>query len=178
LIQTKIEFPNEIGLFYYRVPGSENGIITGITIKKFLEIEGNNQDTIEQLLKKTPRFALQIKKLHKKFDLGEVLSKGERKYLVPFGNHNRGTEFLDGKHLITDELHDTFNKILKPITGLYYGRLDIRYEKFEELEKGINFSIIEFNGAKSEPTHIYDSSHSFGLHKKKFLDIKKNWEKW
>lgn len=31
---------------------------------------------------------------------------------------------------------------------------------FEELEQGINFSIVELNGAASEPTHIYDPKHS------------------
>jgi len=30
----------------------------------------------------------------------------------------------------------------------------------EELKQGINFSIIELNGAGSEPTHIYDPKHS------------------
>jgi hypothetical protein len=38
--------------------------------------------------------------------------------------------------------------------------LDIRYQNFKDLEAGKNFKIIEINGAKSEPTHIYDPKHS------------------
>lgn len=36
-----------------------------------------------------------------------------------------------------------------------------RFNTFEELEKGVNFSIIKLNGAKSEHTHIYVTKHSF-----------------
>jgi hypothetical protein len=36
-----------------------------------------------------------------------------------------------------------------------------RYVQYcRELEQGINFSIVELNGAASEPTHIYDPKHS------------------
>jgi hypothetical protein len=42
-----------------------------------------------------------------------------------------------------------------------------RYVQYiEELEQGINFSIVELNGAASEPTHIYDPKHSLFLHGK------------
>jgi hypothetical protein len=34
------------------------------------------------------------------------------------------------------------------------------YSNFEDLKAGRNFSIIELNGAGSEPTHIYDPRHS------------------
>jgi hypothetical protein len=160
LVQTLIPFPNEIGLFYYRLPNQKRGRISGITLKKFLTIQGNGQDTIEQLLKKNQRFELQIEKLQKYYDLNEVLGIGEERCLVPFGNHNRGTEFLDGKEFVTEQLETTFNSILKNVQGFYYGRLDIRFNTFEELEMGKNFSIIELNGVKSEPTHIYDPKHS------------------
>lgn len=130
-------------------------------MKKFLTVTGDGVSTIEQLLTKTPRYAMQIKTLKKKMDLGKVLIKGEIRCLVPFGNHNRGTEFLDGSHLITEGLVHTFDGLLKKISGFYYGRLDIRFNTLKELEQGINFSIIEINGAKSEPTHIYDQKYSF-----------------
>ncbi|MEM1324930.1 MAG: D-alanine--D-alanine ligase [Bacteroidota bacterium] len=161
LIQEIIDFPNELGLFYYRLPNEKEGTITNLTIKKFLCVEGDGVSTIEGLLLKTPRFAMQIPKLKKTMNISEVLPNGEKRYLVPFGNHNRGTEFVDGSHLISLRLIETFNDILHKIPGFYYGRLDIRYNSFEELEKGENFSIIEVNGAKSEPTHIYDTKYSF-----------------
>jgi len=46
------------------------------------------------------------------------------------------------------------------IPGFYFGRLDVMYNTIEELECGENFSVVELNGAASEPTHIYDPKHS------------------
>lgn len=161
LIQESIEYPNEIGLFYCRMPNESKGKITGITLKKFLTVEGNGKESMEELLKKEPRFKMQIPKLKESINLSEILIKGEKRCLVPYGNHNRGTMFLDGNKFITKKLEQTFDEILRTIEGFYFGRLDIRYNTFEELEQGINFSIIELNGVKSEPTHIYDPKHSF-----------------
>lgn len=161
LIQEFVNLPNEIGLFYCRIPNESNGKISGLTLKNFLTVEGNGFENLEQLLRKKFRFAMQIEKLKKNINLNEVLPDKEKRCLVPFGNHNRGTEFLDGKEFISDKLQQTFNHLLRSIPGFYYGRLDIRYNTLEELEQGINFSIIELNGAKSEPTHIYDPKHSF-----------------
>ena len=161
LIQEFIDLPNEIGLFYCRMPNEKNGKITGLTLKNFLTVEGNGMESLEQLLLKNFRFAMQITKLKTTIDLQEVLPDKVKRCLVPFGNHNRGTAFLDGKEFISDTLTQTFNQLLKSVPGFYFGRLDIRYNTFEELEQGKNFSILEVNGAKSEPTHIYDPKHSF-----------------
>lgn len=161
LLQSLIEYPNEIGLFYYRLPNEKSGKVIDITVKRFLTVKGNGIDTIEQLMKKKPRFEIQIPKIRQHINLNEVLENGEKRCLVPFGNHSRGTEFLDGKHLITEKLQNTFDAILNSIDGFYFGRLDIRYNSFDELEIGEKFSIIELNCAKSEPTHIYDPTNSF-----------------
>ena len=161
LIQEFIPYENEIGLFYVKMPFHENGKIIGLTLKNFLTIVGDGKKSMRELLEENPRFALQINKLNKEVDLNEIVPNGVKKCLVPFGNHNRGTKFLDGHYLISNTLEDRFNLILKDISGFYYGRLDIRFKNFEELEKGLNFKIIEINGAKSEPTHIYDPKYSF-----------------
>ncbi len=161
LIQEICKYPNEIGLFYYRLPHSNKGKVSGITVKEFLTVIGNGQSTLRQLLQEKPRFAMQIQKLKSRYNLNEVLKTGEKKCMVPYGNHNRGTAFYDGNHFITNKLETSFDAILKKIDGFYFGRLDIRFNTFEELEQGKAFSIIELNGVKSEPTHIYDPKHSF-----------------
>ncbi|MCF8321977.1 MAG: D-alanine--D-alanine ligase [Flavobacterium sp.] len=161
LIQEICKYPNEIGLFYYRLPHSNKGKVSGITVKDFLTVIGNGKSTLRQLLQEKPRFAMQIQKLKSRYNLNEVLKTNEKICMVPYGNHNRGTAFYDGNHLITKKLEASFDAILKKIDGFYYGRLDIRFNTFEELEQGKAFSIIELNGVKSEPTHIYDPKHSF-----------------
>jgi len=79
---------------------------------------------------------------------------------VPYGNHSRGAKFIDLQHRITPALEASIDNICRQIKGFYFGRLDIRFNSWEELEQGRAFSVIEVNGAGSEPTHIYDPAHS------------------
>lgn len=162
LIQEFAQFPLEIGLFYYRMPNEKKGKITGIVYKDFLVVKGNGKNTVEELILKNPRFALQYDTLKKKFgiELARILPKGETLNLVPFGNHVRGSKFTDVSYWINDKLTETFNNICMQIPDFYFGRLDIMFHSREDLENGKNFSIIELNGAGSEPTHMYDPKHS------------------
>jgi hypothetical protein len=100
-----------------------------------------------------------LKKLYGN-SLNEVLLEGQEKELVPYGNHARGAKFLDVSHLADETFTKNMDLICRQIKGFYYGRLDIRYNTWEELRAGKNFSVIEVNGAGSEPTHMYDPRHS------------------
>lgn len=162
LVQEYINYPLEIGLFYYRMPNENKGTITGIVYKDFLIVKGNGVNTIQELIEQNPRFALQLDTLKQKFGekLKEVLPKDEALNLVPFGNHVRGSKFTDVSYWINEKLTETFNEICVQIPDFYFGRLDIMFQSREDLEQGINFSIVELNGAGSEPTHIYDPKHS------------------
>jgi hypothetical protein len=162
LLQDLIPFEKEVGIFYVRSPLQKNGKITGIVSKEFLIVTGDGKSTIEDLIKQTPRFELQFEVLKEEYgkELQRILHKDETLNLVPFGNHARGAKFLDGSDWITTELTKTINEIATQIPGFYFGRFDIMYNTFEELERGENFQIVELNGAASEPTHIYDPKHS------------------
>lgn len=162
LIQDLIPFKNEVGIFYVRHPHQKEGKVTGIVSKEFLIVAGDGVSTIEDLICKTPRFQLQLDVLKEEYgdQLHRVLKKGEMINLVPFGNHARGAKFLDGSDLITPKLTAMINEIATQIPEFYFGRFDIMYNTFEELERGENFQIVELNGAASEPTHIYDPKHS------------------
>jgi hypothetical protein len=162
LIQDLIPFQNEVGIFYVRYPNHKKGKITGIVSKEFLIITGNGVATVEELIKVNPRYELQLKVLKREYGntLLKVLPIGERLNLVPYGNHARGAKFLDGSHWITQKLEDTINEMCLQIPGFFFGRMDVMYNSFQELENGKNFAIVELNGAASEPTHIYDPRHS------------------
>jgi len=162
LVQDLIPFENEVGIFYVRYPNEKAGKITGIVAKEFLIIKGDGFSTIEELIKRNPRYELQLKVLKQEYGqkMLDILSKGEKLNLVPYGNHARGAKFIDGSHWINPKLTETFNEMCLQIPGFYFGRLDIMYNTWEELERGENFSIVELNGAASEPTHIYDPRHS------------------
>ena len=162
LIQEFIPFENEIGIFYYRYPNKMNGEITGIVGKEFLSLTGDGISTMDELLQQDQRFILQLPTLRTTYGTGlqKVLAKDENYLMVPYGNHSRGAKFLDLSNLIDNELTNTIDALCKKIPGFYFGRMDIRYQSWEELLKGKYFSIIELNGAGSEPTHIYDPRHS------------------
>lgn len=162
LVQDFVAYENEVGLFYYRYPGDSKGSISGIVGKEFLTVTGDGVSTIEELLKKDQRFILQLPVLKETHadTLPVILPKGQSQVLVPYGNHCRGSKFIDISNLIDEELVRAIDKICTQIPEFYFGRMDIRYNNWEELKQGKNFSIIELNGAGSEPTHIYDPGHS------------------
>jgi hypothetical protein len=162
LIQEYVPFKNEVGIFYYRYPNEEKGHISGIVKKEFLAATGDGVSTVEQLLLKNKRAVLQLATLRikEKEKMNIVLQKKEELIIVPYGNHVRGAKFLDDSKLIDEELTNTIDSICKKVDGFYFGRLDIRYNDWEELKQEKNFSIIELNGSGSEPTHIYDPRHS------------------
>ncbi len=162
LIQEFIAYPDEVGIFYVRVPGEEKGKITGIVAKEFLSVTGDDRSSILQLIKQNPRSHLQLKALVKKFGnkLDTVLKDGEEFILVPYGSHTRGAKFIDRSNRNNKDLENLIDGICTQIPEFYYGRLDVLYADFDGLSKGNDFKIIEINGAGGEATHIYDPKHS------------------
>nr|WP_315165885.1 D-alanine--D-alanine ligase [uncultured Flavobacterium sp.] len=162
IVQNLIPYENEVGIFYVRYPNEKKGRITGIVSKEFMIVTGDGVSSIETLINKNPRYELQLKSLQKEYgkQLLAVLPKGEKRNLVPYGNHARGAKFIDVSHWVTTELSAAIDEMCVQISGFYFGRLDIMYHTFEALKRGINFSVVELNGAASEPTHIYDPKHS------------------
>ena len=162
LIQEYIAYPEEVGVFYCRIPGEQHGFITGIVAKEFLIVKGDGSSTLTQLIEKDPRHHFQLAALQKIYGaaLDTVLEKGVLKNLVPFGNHARGAKFIDVSHWADEAFTKSFDEVCRQIPEFYYGRLDVMYSNLEDLKAGKNFSIIELNGAGSEPTHIYDPGHS------------------
>jgi len=162
VVQDLIPYENEVGIFYVRYPNQKNGKITGVVSKEFLIVIGDGVSSIESLIKENPRFELQLDSLQKEYGdtLLEVLKKGEKRNLVPYGNHARGAKFIDGSHWINPQLEETINTLCLQIPGFFFGRLDVMYHSWEDLERGRNFAVVELNGAGSEPTHIYDPKHS------------------
>jgi hypothetical protein len=161
-IQEFVNYEKEVGIFYYRYPGEDRGCLSGIVRKEFLTVKGDGRSSIVSLLRKNKRAILQLHTLEKLYgpELDTILPEGEDLVLVPYGNHARGAKFLDDSHLIDDKLTDIIDHICRQIPDFYFGRLDIRYRDWEELKQGKGLTIIEVNGAGSEPTHIYDPVHS------------------
>ena len=162
LLQPYIDYPNEAGIFYYRMPGERSGQISGIVGKELLSVTGDGKSDILALIIQNDRAILQLPALSNA--LGEGLraipAAGEKVGLVPYGNHSRGSKFTDLSHRISPALTHAIDQLCSSIPGFHFGRLDIRFQSWDDLEAGKHFSVIELNGAASEPTHIYDPKHS------------------
>ena len=176
VIQNFIPFPKEMGLFYVRMPNETRGRITGIVGKEFVQVTGDGHSTILQLLQQNNRYILQLPVLKKLIPekLQVILPTGEKEVLLPYGSHSRGCLFIDLSNQTDARLTDVMNKVCTQIDGFYYGRLDIRYNTWEELLDGKNFCVIEINGAGSDPTHMYDPKHTIFFAWKEIL---RHW-KW
>jgi hypothetical protein len=175
LIQEYIDYPIEVGIFYYRFPDSSEGKISSVVIKEFLHIVGDGKHTVRELMAMNLRSNMQIPTiaLEKKILLTETPSAGEKILLQPIGNHCKGTTFINGNHLITSELTAVFDSLSQQVKGFYYGRYDLRCKSLEALQNGKGFKILELNGAKSEPAHIYDTNYPL---LKAYQDLLHHWQ--
>ena len=161
IIQEFLDYKKECGVFYHRKPNEKKGQISSITLKRFITVIGNGNDCLRTLILADKRAKLYID-LFQKIHQGKLKSipeKGKEVPLTAIGNHSKGTQFINGNHLISKQLEATFDALSIAIPGWYYGRVDIKYNDFSELENGSNFKILEINGILSEPTHIYDAEN-------------------
>lgn len=176
IIQEFISYENECGLFYHRMPDETQGKITSITLKKFLTVVGDGTSSLAELIladKRAYLYYYLLQNIHKG-NMQSIPEKNKVIQLSVIGNHSKGTQFINGNHLISKDLEKMMDVLSKQINGWFYGRLDIKYNTFEELIAGENFKILEINGIISEPTHIYDPKNS--TYFRALKSIKQHWK--
>ena len=153
----------EAGVFYVREPGSAQGCITSMTLKYTPYVLGDGRRTLAQLVADDPRagelVSLYKDRHHHRWQ--HVIPDGEPFRLIFAASHSRGAVFRDANHLINDRLRQSLDRIFDDIPGFHYGRLDIKFSSVERLRQGLEFEIVEINGASSESIHIWDRGTSF-----------------
>ncbi len=162
LVQEYIHFPLEVSVFYYRFPGNHRGTITGFVRKENLSVIGDGVSTLHQLLLNYSRiqFRLEEMKLRHAARLDHVIPIGEKYILSDALNLSRGGKLINIEHEKDERLLNLFDNLSH--TGhFYFGRYDIKCLSIEELKRGKNFSILEFNGSGAEPHHVYGNGNSF-----------------
>lgn len=158
VVQRYAEGPYEAGIFFLRMPTQDEGRILSLTIKHFPVVFGDGVHTLRELILRDARarvFARVYFKRNQKH-LDDIIPAGERYKLVSIGNHVRGAAFEDGSQHITRAMNRVFNTIVGEVPGFFIGRFDVRYSSLDSLKRGDEFTIIEYNGAGGEPTHIWD----------------------
>ncbi|MBI3572008.1 D-alanine--D-alanine ligase [Candidatus Kaiserbacteria bacterium] len=158
ILQQYVSAEGEAGVFYVRRPSEARGRITSLTLKYFPRVVGDGRVTLRELIERDPR-ASRIKNIYfrrNRRELDRVVPVGEPYRLVSVGNHVRGAVFEDGAAQITEAMTDAFDGIAKDMREFYFGRFDVRFSHLEDLKRGTGFTILEYNGASSEPTHVWD----------------------
>ncbi|MBK9380351.1 MAG: hypothetical protein IPN39_03400 [Chitinophagaceae bacterium] len=161
IVQDLVDLPVEVSVFYYRHPAEQKGIVSGFIHKELLQVKGDGQSTLRQLVEQHPRAKFRMEEMEHRhghrFD--RVIPDGEIFYLSYAGNHNRGAQFTNLHNEINEVMHQVFDE-LSHKTRFYYGRYDIKTTSIDDLKQGKNFLILEFNGCGAEPNHIYDCGMS------------------
>lgn len=161
IVQDLIELPVEVSVFYYRHPAEQKGKVSGFIDKELLQVKGDGQSTLKELVALHPRAKFRMEEMEHRhghrFD--RIIPAGEIFYLSYAGNHNRGAHFTNLHNEINEKMHQVFDE-LSHQTQFFYGRYDIKTTSIDDLKEGKNFSILEFNGCGAEPNHIYDCNMS------------------
>ena len=170
LIQENISHGEELGIFWIRNPSEEQGQISSITTKKYPQVLGDGVKNLQQLIQLDKRLKLYQKYLFSIIEDRSYIPKNGAVYVIhQIGNHCKGTQFFDGRELMTPELNDLINEVFSKVSGVFYGRLDVKIQFSQGIPIKESLKIIEFNGVMAEPAHIYGNSWIFNAWKDIFI---------
>ena len=157
LVQKFVEYPLEVGVFYYRMPDQMKGTVSGLAYKLIPEIIGDGKTSLVEHLNeiKTRGFNLEMMKFRHKINLAKIIPLGEKYLLSNASNSSQGGRMVAYQTDKLESLTQIFDEISLYKGNLFYGRFDIKCKSLKDLEQGKNFSILEYNGAGSGIQHIY-----------------------
>lgn len=163
VLQDMIEWPVELSVFYVRYPNAPKGEVTGFIAKEYLHVVGNGQSTLLQLMEAHPRASFRLEELTNKHrsSLNNIIPANHTYFLSITGNHNRGAKFINLYKEIDADLVKVFDHISNHTKHFYYGRYDVKTTSIEDLKRGKNIAVLEFNGVGAEPNHIYDCNMNY-----------------
>lgn len=162
IIQTFVNYPLEVSVFYYRYPNEQKGTITGFIKKEFLQVEGNGESTLKELINNYERVRFRLDEMLAKHadQLENILKKGEIYILSYALNLSRGGRLVSLAYEKDEKLLKVFDGISHYTKHFYYGRYDIKCASVQDLKEGKNFSILEYNGCGAEPHHAYGNGNT------------------
>ena len=174
LIQEYIDLKHEYSVMYYYCPVSKIKGLTSVSSKKYPFVIGDGITSMEKLIDQyenpyVDKYYLR-EKWESKFD--SIPAKNQKIELHHIGNYSRGSKFYSLMQESDDQLASAMHNIFSGRDEIYFGRFDIKANSMEHVRKG-EFKIMEINGAKSEPLHIYDPKYGFWS---RIKDVRHHWK--
>ncbi|MBK9728264.1 MAG: hypothetical protein IPO86_09125 [Saprospiraceae bacterium] len=162
ILQDFINYPIEVSVFYYRFPDDKEGTITGLLKKISLQVTGDGRSTLLQLITDSPRARQRIEEMKLKHTdkLNNVIPQGEIFCLSHALNLSRGGRLINLEKQKDQRLLKVFDDLSHYTKYFYYGRYDIKCASIEDLKRGENYSILEYNGSGGEPHHVYGNGNT------------------
>lgn len=162
----------ELGVFYYRHPDQNHGILSSLTAKVPVSVTGDGEQSINQLILSVSNLTASAPTLLREnaFRLSKIPAPGEIVQLSHVGSHARGALFQNGSFCNSPALLAAVEDFLKQFEGFFYGRFDLKAPSWEHFQRGEDIRILELNGLSSEPTHIYAPGTSWAAGQKILWD--------
>lgn len=162
IIQTLVDYPLEVSVFYYRFPNEMKGKITGFLKKEFLQVIGDGKSNLWELIRNYPRVQFRLEEMRSKHQgrLHDIIPQGQTYCLSNALNLSRGGKLISLAHEKDENLLKVFDELSHYTNNFYYGRYDIKCVSVEDLKQGKNFYILEYNGCGAEPHHIYGDGNN------------------
>lgn len=174
LIQEYIDLSNEYSVMYYRLPVTHDYGVTSFSDKQYPLVRGDGVNTLNALIDKYDNAFLDKKYIKERWksNLNKIPKISEEIELHHIGNYSRGSKFHSLMNENDEALSEAMNNVLNNKDEIYFCRFDIKAESIDEVRNG-NFKVMEINGAKSEPLHIYDSNYRFW---DRIIEVQKHWK--
>jgi hypothetical protein len=171
LVQEFIHFSTELAVLVHNAEGELK--ISSITEREHLSITGDGYSNLAKLLSKDKRVKFRIKSIKNQCEsqLNIILEKGQNYKPTSIGNWNYGATFIERTELLNETILESFTNLNKKINLFNYARYDIMCHSIEDFLKG-KLIILEINGVKGEPIHMYDRKYSLY---QAYKEIFKHW---
>ena len=149
IVQLFVAAPNEVGLFYVRLPGEATGRLTAMTLRHAPYLTGDGAHSLSTLAIRSGR------SVAPGTDGTRVPASGERVPLTTVASMRVGARYEDASDRITPGLEARIDAIARSMPDFHVGRFDVRFHSLAMLQAQA-FSIIEVNGAGSEAIQCWD----------------------
>ena len=162
IIQDWIDYPLEVGVFYYRMPGDKKGVISGMLMKDPPAVTGDGQSTLSQLILDNKILKNNYPSICRKHPgmMDTILPLGQIFVISDASNRSQGATLKNLNHEIDENLCRVFDEISHHSKSFFYGRFDVKCKSLESLRQGKDFSILEYNGSGAGIQHIYGNNLS------------------
>lgn len=173
ILQEFIDYQREYSVLFYRYPKQQKYGISSFIEKSYPHVYGDGLNTLKTLVEQYNNPFLDKEEVYKRHSerLDQIPEKGEKIILDFIGNYSRGAKFHDKMEFVSDEMSSMLYQLFRKIDGLNFFRIDFKSDSIKDFLNG-DFKVIEINGMKSEPLHIYDSRNSFVQNRR---TIKEHW---